>query len=69
MARASRFEDLIAWQKVRELARAVYRVTNDGAVAKDYGPSGQLQRAAVSVMGEHRQGLVRGGAVASVHRA
>ena len=50
MAKVERFEDLIAWQKARALTRAIYEVTRQGAFAKDFGLSGQIQRAAVSIM-------------------
>jgi len=45
-----RFEDLIAWQKARELVVAIYALTREGAFAKDFGLRDQIQRAAVSVM-------------------
>ena len=54
------FEDLIAWQKARELTRAIYEVTRMGAFAKDYGLSGQIQRAAVSIMSNIAEGFERG---------
>ncbi len=54
------FEDLIAWQKARVLTREVYRVTRHGAFAKDYGLTGQIQRAAVSVMSNIAEGFERG---------
>ncbi len=56
-----RFEDLIAWQKARELTRAVYQVSRRGAFAKDFGLSGQIQRAAVSIMSNISEGFERGG--------
>lgn len=55
------FEDLIAWQKARELTRAVYQVTKQGAFARDYGLAGQIQRAAVSIMSNIAEGFDRGG--------
>ena len=61
MAKIERFEDLIAWQKARELTRAIYEVIRHGAVAKDYGLSGQIQRAAVSIMSNLAEGFERGG--------
>ena len=61
MAKVERFEDLIAWQKARELTRAIYEVTRRGAFAKDYGLSGQIQRAAVSIMSNLAEGFERGG--------
>jgi len=61
MAKIERFEDLIAWQKARELTRAVYEGTRQGAFAKDYGLSIQIQRAAVSIMSNIAEGFQRGG--------
>ena len=61
MGKVERFEDLIAWQKARELARAIYRVTRQGTFAKDYGLSGQTQRAVVSIMSNIAEGFERGG--------
>ena len=61
MSRIERFEDLIAWQKARELTRAVYQVTRQGPFAKDFGLAGQLQRAAVSIMSNIAEGFDRGG--------
>ena len=59
-SRIEEFEDLIAWQKARDLAREIYRVTQQGAFAKDYGLSGQIQRAAVSIMSNIAEGFERG---------
>ena len=61
MSRVGRFEDLIAWQKARILARDVYKVTQSGVFARDYGLSGQIQRAVVSVMSNIAEGYERGG--------
>ncbi|MDO8683393.1 MAG: four helix bundle protein [Armatimonadota bacterium] len=59
MSRIERFEDLIAWQKARELTREIYRVTRIGAFARDFGLSGQLQRASVSIMSNIAEGFER----------
>lgn len=55
----SRFEDLIAWQKARELTKLVYEMTRKEPFAKDYGLAGQIQRAAVSVMSNIAEGFER----------
>jgi len=59
MKRAERFEDLIAWQKARGLASAVYESTKQVGLTKDLGLSTQLQRAAVSVMANIAEGFER----------
>ena len=61
MSDVKRFEDLIAWQKARELTREVYMVTRNGCFAKDYSLSGQIQRAAVSIMANIAEGFERTG--------
>ena len=61
MSKIKKFEDLIAWQKARELTKQIYTITREGDFAKDYGLSGQMQRAAVSIMSNIAEGFERGG--------
>lgn len=61
MAKIERFEDLISWQKARELNRLIYKASNNGAFAKDFGLRDQLRRASVSVMSNIAEGFERGG--------
>lgn len=56
----NRFEDLIAWQKARQLVASVYQTTGKGAFAKDYGLRDQIQRSAVSIMSNIAEGFDRG---------
>ena len=60
MGRVERFEDLVAWQKARELTRLVYEVTKQGEFARDRGLAGQIQRAAISIMSNLAEGIERG---------
>ena len=53
------FEDLEAWQKAREVTRDVYALCRDQAIAKDFGLSSQIQRAAVSTMSNIAEGFER----------
>lgn len=55
----TRFEELIAWQEARKLTKLIYQVTNEGKFVKDYGLSGQIQRAAVSIMSNIAEGFGR----------
>jgi len=55
-----RFEDLIPWQKARELARAVYDATTKDRFARDFGLRDQITRAAVSIMSNLAEGFERG---------
>jgi four helix bundle protein len=59
--RIDRFEDLIAWQKARELTKEVYQTSRRGAFAKDFGLAGQIQRASVSIMSNIAEGFERAG--------
>jgi four helix bundle protein len=45
-----KFEDLIAWQKARELTKNIYRVTKTNEFMKDFGLRDQIRRASVSIM-------------------
>jgi four helix bundle protein len=60
-ARIERFEELVAWQKARTLTLEIYETTRSGAFARDFGLSGQIQRAAVSIMSNIAEGFERGG--------
>ena len=59
MVAVQRFEELLVWQRARELTRAVYAASRDGQFAKDWGLSGQIQRAAVSIMSNIAEGFER----------
>jgi len=45
----SGFKDLKVWQRSKELAVLVYRLTQKGPFTQDYGFRDQIRRAAVSV--------------------
>jgi len=54
-----RFEDLLVWQKSRDLSVAIYGITGKGAFARDFGLRDQIRRAAVSVMSNIAEGFGR----------
>jgi four helix bundle protein len=60
MAKAERFEDLVAWQRARQFTRQIYQITRHGDFARDHGLSNQMQRAAVSIMANIAEGFERG---------
>jgi four helix bundle protein len=68
MGHVKRFEDLVAWQKGRELAVEIYRATGRGGLAGDFGLREQMQRSAVSVPSNIAEGFERGSA-AEFHRS
>lgn len=57
MALIKKFEDIVAWQEARTLVTSIYKITNAGALAKDYGLRDQIQRAAVSAMTNIAEGF------------
>ena len=60
LGKIRRFEDLIAWQKARELTLKIYRISRQGEFGKDCRLSGQIQGAAVSIMSNIAEGFERG---------
>ena len=61
MSVIEKFEDVMAWQKSRVLAKDVYACTKTGAFAKDFGLKDQIQRASVSSVANIAEGFERGG--------
>lgn len=55
----TRFEDLLVWQKSRDLSVAIYRTTSTGIFARDFGLRDQIRRASVSVMSNIAEGFGR----------
>jgi S23 ribosomal protein. len=44
-----KFQELKVWQKAKDLAVYLYKLTMKGTFAKDYGLRDQIRRAAVSI--------------------
>ena len=57
---AEAFEDLHVYQRARELTNAIYRLTPEGAFARDFGLVDQVRRASVSIMSNIAEGFERG---------
>ncbi|MDO9348096.1 MAG: four helix bundle protein, partial [Anaerolineales bacterium] len=57
MSTIKHFEDIEAWKTARQLTLLIYRLTEQGAFAKDYGLKDQIRRAAVSVMSTIAEGF------------
>lgn len=61
MATIQKFEDLICWQRARELTRHIYaEIFKNLKFKNDRGLCDQIQRAAVSVMSNIAEGFERG---------
>jgi len=59
MSGITRFQDMQAWQKARELTAGIYELTRTGDFAKDYALRDQIRRAAISVMSNLAEGFER----------
>ena len=60
MAKLNSFEEIIAWQKARELNADIYKITNDNHLfSKDYGLRDQMRRASVSISSNIAEGFER----------
>lgn len=57
MSTIRRFEDLLAWQKARQLTKEIYRALHN---CRDHGFKDQIQRASVSVMSNIAEGFESG---------
>jgi len=60
MASVERFEDLVAWQKARQLRREIYRMTREDKLRREIDYKSQVKRAAVSAMSNIAEGFERG---------
>ena len=61
MARIERFEEIEAWQKGRDLRRAIYNCSRNGAFCKDFALRDQIRRSAISITSNIAEGFERGG--------
>jgi four helix bundle protein len=59
MVAVTRFEDLIVWQKARQLAKEVHAACATGRVAHDYALTDQMRRASVSIVSNIAEGFKR----------
>ena len=60
MATIKKFEQLICWQKARELVKYIYSLTKKPCFKKDFGLKNQIERAGVSAMANQAEGFTRG---------
>ena len=56
MAKFSKFEEIQAWQKARDVTLQIYQITSDSNFSKDYGLKDQIRRASVSIMANIAEG-------------
>ena len=59
MSKIEKFEDIVAWQRARELVNHVYKITTDGRFSKDFGLRDQIRRASIPIMLNIAEGFAR----------
>jgi four helix bundle protein len=61
MATITKIEDVFAWQRARELSKAIIAATGKGTFARDRALKDQILRASSSIMDNIAEGLGRSG--------
>ena len=59
MAKFNRFEDILAWQKAREIANDIYDITEEERFSKAFTLKDQILRASLSIMLNIAEGFGR----------
>lgn len=59
MAKFSKFEEIQAWQKAKNVTLLIYKITLKEEFAKDFGLKDQIRRASVSIMANIAEGQGR----------
>ncbi len=59
MGTFKRFEDIVAWQKARELNLAIYRICGSGPFSKDFDLRNQIRRSSISIAANIAEGQGR----------
>jgi four helix bundle protein len=54
-----RFQDIVAWQKARDVNRLIYSATSESTFARDYALRDQIRRASISIMANIAEGFGR----------
>jgi four helix bundle protein len=54
------FQDLIVWQKAKDLAVKIYKISMSGGLGQDFGLRDQIRRSAVSIASNLAEGDERG---------
>ena len=57
MAKIKRFEDMEIWKEAVKMGVSIYKVTEEGKMAKDFSARDQLRRAAISVSNNIAEGF------------
>ncbi len=57
MAKIERFEDLDLWKDAVKMGVSIYKITEEGKMARDFSARDQLRRAAISVSNNIAEGF------------
>ena len=57
MAKIERFEDLELWKEAVKMGVSIYKLTEEGKMARDFSARDQLRRAAISVSNNIAEGF------------
>ena len=67
MAGFTKFEDIEAWKKARELCRLIFKLTQKDSFSRDFSLKDQIKRSSGSVMDNIAEGFERGGKKEFIH--
>jgi len=59
MAKINKFEDLICWQKARQITKDIYTITSQGKFERDWSLKDQIRRASISILLNISEGFCR----------
>jgi four helix bundle protein len=59
MGQIRKFEEIQSWQKARGLSQAIYNITKNSELSKDFALRDQLRRSGISVMSNITEGFAR----------
>ncbi|MDQ3491316.1 MAG: four helix bundle protein [Acidobacteriota bacterium] len=54
-----KFEDIVAWQKARDVNKLIYSVTSENCFARDFALRDQIRRSSISIMANIAEGFGR----------
>ena len=59
MGSFEKFEDMLVWQKSRELTKKIYFLSNQGLFGRDFSLKDQIRKACISIMSNITEGNER----------
>src|SRR5437867_983688 len=59
MSKIERFEDILGWQRGRELVKSVYEASSEPPFARDFALTNQIRKAVISIPSNIAEGFER----------